>query len=76
MVNVYKLKGKIVEKRMSIEELSEKMGMNKSTFYRRLNEGGVNITIEEADLIAQILNLSSKEVDEIFFSQFVAKDEN
>ena len=37
MVNVNKLKGKIVECGLSIEELAKRIGKDRATLYRRLN---------------------------------------
>ena len=72
MVNVDKLKGKIVEKRMTVDTLAEKIGMNASTLYRRLNGGGASFTIGEADKIASLLCLTASELNDIFFAQYVA----
>ena len=72
MVNVDKLKGKIVEKRSSIEELSKVIGIGRSTLYRRFSSDGSGFTIREADLIAKALNLSGNEACAIFFAQYVA----
>lgn len=72
MVNVDKLRGKIVECRMSIEQVAEKIGMDRATLYRRLSNGGGSFTINEATKIARLLNLSSDEVNLIFFAQYVA----
>jgi DNA-binding XRE family transcriptional regulator len=72
MVNVNKLKGKIVECGLNIEELSSKIGINKTTFYRKMSSDGKYFTIEEADLISKELNLTYDEVNSIFFSQYVA----
>jgi len=72
MVNVDKLKGKIVEKRSSVEELSKVLGMDRSTLYRRFSNAGSEFTIREADLIAKALELSGEEAYAIFFAQYVA----
>jgi len=72
MVNVNKLKGKIVECGMSTSELALKMGIDRATLYRRLNSDGKDFTIGEADLIVKELALSCSEANAIFFSQFVA----
>ncbi|MCX7772940.1 MAG: helix-turn-helix transcriptional regulator [Clostridia bacterium] len=72
MVNINKLKGKIVEKGMSIEKIAEKMGIDRATLYRKLNANGGNITIKDADKIALALDLSPSEAAAIFFSQYVA----
>ena len=49
MVNVNKLKGKIVERGLNVDGLAEKVGMDKSTFYRKLANEGSTFTIGEAD---------------------------
>ena len=72
MVNVDKLRGKMVECRMTVESLSSVVGINTSTLYRRLNGGGGGFTIEEADKIASALQLTSDELNRIFFAQYVA----
>lgn len=72
MVNVNKLKGKIVEKGMSVEALAEKIEMNKSTLYRKLNNLGETFTVKECDDICVSLELTRPEAVEIFFAQFVA----
>lgn len=72
MVNVNKLKGKIVECGMNAAELASRIGIDRATFYRKINSDGKNFTLEEADLISKELNLSCEEVNAIFFSQFVA----
>ena len=66
MVNVNKLKGKIVENGLNIPELAALIGIDKATFYRKLNSSGENFTIKEADLIANKLSLSREDVNAIF----------
>lgn len=72
MVNVNKLRGKIVEKGSTIEAVAEAIGVDASTFYRRLQNNGEKFTIKEADDITQFLLLEPSEATAIFFSQFVA----
>lgn len=72
MVNINKLKGKIVECGFSVGDLADKIGIDRATLYRKINGNGDRITICEADKISKELNLSRSEVNEIFFSQFVA----
>lgn len=72
MVNVNKLKGKIVECGLNISELANLIGIDKATLYRKIGDEGQKITIREADLISKELRLSREEVNDIFFSQFVA----
>lgn len=72
MVDTRKLKGKMVECGINIPKLAVKIGIDKSTLYRKMNSEGENITIKEANLIAKELNLTSEEVNSIFFKQDVA----
>ena len=73
MVNINKLKGKIVECGMTIPELAQLIGIDKATLYRKMGANGDNFTIKEANLISQKLNLSIDEVNAIFFNQIVAE---
>lgn len=72
MVNVNKLRGKIVERGMSVESVAQKMGIHKSTFYRKM-AGHCPVTIQDADMLVRILDLDCEEAKAIFFSQFVAQ---
>lgn len=80
MVNVKRLKGKIVEYGISVDILAKEIGINKSTLYRKINSGGGNITVSEVKKISGVLKLSRNEIYEIFFlnenSQICEKEEN
>lgn len=76
LVNVNKLKGKIVENGMSVQELAELVNIDKATFYRKLNANGETFLIREADAISKALKLTGEEVNAIFFSQYVALNAN
>jgi putative phage repressor len=69
MVNVQLLKENIIKKGLNVEIVSEKIGINKSTFYRKINNEGLTFSIKEVTEIAKILKLRRKEVDDIFFAQ-------
>lgn len=73
LVNVNKLKGKIVECGLSVSALAERIGIDKATLYRKISENGDPLTIRDADKISEVLNLSKEEVNDIFFSQYVAE---
>lgn len=73
MVNVNKLKAKIVETGLNVEGTAERAGMNKATLYRRLCKPE-EITIGEADRLTKALQISGREAISIFFSQLVAQN--
>ncbi len=52
MTNMNLLKSKIVENGLSVEKIVESIGINKSTFYRKLANKGENFTVEEVYKIA------------------------
>lgn len=68
MVNVEKLKYKVKEKGMNVEGLAEAMGIDRSTLYRKLQKRGEDISIREASLIVEKLELSESEAVAIFFN--------
>lgn len=71
-VNVNKLKGKLVESGMNIQDLADKIGVDRATLYRKLRNDGQNMLVKDANNIVAALGLSADEAVAIFFSQFVA----
>lgn len=72
MVNVLKLKAKLVENGRNVDYLADSIGVTRATIYRRLDGGGADFTVGEVDKIGQALNLTAAEINSIFFSQYVA----
>lgn len=68
MTNVSILKGKIVERNTTQEAVADEIGINRSTFYRKMKEGGKLFTVEEVQKLVDILSLTSDDVMKIFFS--------
>lgn len=66
-MNINKLKGKIVENGMKIETLAERIGIDRSSMYRKLNNFE-KITIGEANKIKAVLNLSDEDATDIFLA--------
>ena len=67
-MNINKLKGKIVERGMNVEQLADAMGINRASMYRKLKKAE-KITIGEALKIREILQLSNAEACEIFLGR-------
>lgn len=71
-MNINKLKGKIVERGMNVLMISQLIGVDKSTFYRKLNSQGDTFTVKEVNLICKHLKLTKDEAISIFFANSVA----
>ena len=64
-MNVQKLKGKIVENGMNVETFAKKIGVARTSIYRKLNNS--QFTIGEVRKIKETLGLSNEEAIAIFF---------
>lgn len=67
-LNVQMLKGKISESGITQEAIADAIGMNRSTFYRKLKRKGNTFTVEEMNKIVEIIPLSKEEAVSIFFN--------
>ena len=72
MVNLKKLKLKLKEKGLSVEDVSKTMGINRATLYRKIKNDGETFTVRDIDNLSRILGLQVDEINEIFFAQNVA----
>lgn len=68
MTNVSILRGKIAERNTTQEAVANAMGINRSTFYRKMKEEGKFFTIEEVQKMAKILSLNEGDIMKIFFA--------
>ena len=62
-----KLKGKIVEQRLTQEKLASAIGINPCTLNKKLN-GSSDFTRKEIESISCVLGLSDSEIMDIFFA--------
>ena len=72
MTNKSKMKKAIKKEGISVRELAKLIGIDTSTFYRKMNGKGIGFTIAEAKKIAERLHLGYDDVNEIFFAEIVA----
>lgn len=73
MVNIYRLKSALRNQGITIEQASEAIDMDPSTFYRRLNRQGEKFTVQEVAKLADLLKLSSELMQSIFFDGQLAE---
>ena len=72
MINIPKIKGRMVEKNITQEKLSALIGIDRSTLNRKINNvEGETLTVKEATQISRILEITMPE--EYFFCDVVAK---
>ena len=64
--NMAKLKGKIAECGMTQEEVAEKLGVDSSTFSRKMKADGLSFTVEQMHKLVEILNMKPQEAIQIF----------
>jgi len=65
-MNINKLNGKIAECGTTKEALADDIGINRSTFYRRLKSG--KLLIGDIHKICESLNLTTEEAVDIFLT--------
>lgn len=70
MVNVNELREAMKRNHTTVSVISKQIGMDDSTFYRKLNDHGKTFTLSQADALAKALNLSAAEAQSIFFADF------
>ena len=64
--NMMKLRGKIAESGMKNEEFASKIGMNPSTFYRKMKANGLAFTVGQMQKMVEVLGMSTDEAKQIF----------
>lgn len=69
VVNVDRLKGKIVERRTTQDEVADKIGIDRSTFYRKMKNNGKGFTIGEIHRMVDSVPLTKDEAMDIFFTE-------
>lgn len=75
MINVPKLRGKLVECGLSVADLAKLVGCSTASLYRKMEPSGQFLSIKEARLIGEALDLSAEEMDAIFFCPVCRKCE-
>ena len=67
MVDTNKLRGAIVAKGKDQQQVAKEIGIDRSTFYRKMKEGGA-FTIEEVSNMAKTIPLTNEEAIDIFLN--------
>ena len=74
MVNIGLLKAKLKERGMTQEEAAKALGIDPSTFNRKINNKNGNvITVREAEKMSALLLIPKSELSNIFFAEKLAE---
>lgn len=68
-IAILKLKGRIVEKGKNIAGVAKEIGIDKSTFYRKMQSDGEKFTVKEVLDLAKAIPLTKDEIISIFFDE-------
>lgn len=68
MTNTERLKNALKERHITIEQASKRLGVNPSTFYRKMSRDCDTFTVSEVGELAMLMNLDSKAMQDIFFT--------
>ena len=72
MVNVVMLQEALKAQSLSYEEVANAIGVDRATFYRRMQRAGTKFTVEEVSKLSALLHLSGQEMQDIFFDRELA----
>lgn len=64
--NMEMLRGRMAELKLSPEDMAREIGVDASTFYRKIKSEGVNFTVGQMHRIVDVLRLSREEAASIF----------
>jgi hypothetical protein len=67
-MNTQMLKGKIVEAGTTQEAIADSIGMDRSTFYRKMKRMGNTFTVAEMNGMVKSIPLSKEDAVTIFFN--------
>jgi len=72
LVNTNMLKGKIIEKGLSVSDVAQAVGISTASMYRKINNSGNSMLIKDAYAIGKCLDLTAEEMNSIFFASPVS----
>lgn len=63
-----RITGRMGELGLSAETVAHELGIDPSTYYRKLASGGLKFTLDQLQRLIEILHLSKEEASSIFFT--------
>lgn len=71
-VDVDLLKKRINRSSLNVKKVASSIGIDESTFYRKLKANGETFTVKEMFAIIEVLDIEKTEAERIFFAQQLA----
>jgi len=68
MADTQAIRQKMRGKALTAQQVATRLAMHQSTFYRKLEKEGATFTLKQAQILANLLNLTSDELQNIFFT--------
>lgn len=72
MVNINKLREALAARSISYEDAARAIGVDRATFYRRIERAGSKFTVEEVAKLSRLLDMDGQTMQEIFFDRELA----
>jgi transcriptional regulator with XRE-family HTH domain len=72
-INKEILKARMEKRGVTVSDMASALEIDESTYYRKINSGGVNFSVKQVNEIAKVLNLSKKDCINIFFADKLAE---
>lgn len=76
VVNIPMLRGRIIENGYNVQSFAERIGIDRSTFYRRIKDDGLSFTVSEIHAMIDALHLTEEEAARVFLFKNSQKREN
>lgn len=72
MVNINRLRQALAARSISYEDAARAIGVDRATFYRRIERAGAKFTVEEVEKLSRLLNMDRQTMNDIFFDRELA----
>lgn len=69
-VDISRLKGKIAEKGLTQESVAKELGVDNSTFIRKMKASGLTFSIGQMHKLVDILSITPEDAQQIFLSDY------
>lgn len=68
-MNIDKVKGKMTELHITGEQMADELGMDPSTYYRKMKNGGADFTVANLYTFRRVLRMDKSEAADILLPE-------